>query len=156
MKAVVTALAAELKNNFGLDVNDRAESLGTRLENLDRAIRTELITIPENSRKLVTGHESLGYFARCYDFRLIGAIVPSLTSQAEVSAADIVALKELVAENQVKVVFTELGTPTAVAAAVSREMGVRLIEINTHFLPTDGSYFSLMEALARTIGEALK
>jgi len=156
MKAVVTALAAELKNNFDLDVSDRAASLNARLDNLNSTINAELAAIPASNRKLVTGHESLGYFANRYDFRLIGAIIPGLTSQAEVSAADIAALKQLITVNQVGIVFTELGTSHAVAATVSRETGARLVEINTHLLPADGSYFTLMHELARTIGEALK
>ena len=156
MKMVIVALTAELNDNFGLDVGDRAEKLTTRLGALDSAISTELASIPEGGRKLVTGHESLGYFARRYDFRLIGAVIPNLTSQAEVSAADIAALKQLIIENRVEVVFTELGTSAAIAATVSRETNARLIEINTHLLPADGSYFSLMTELARTIGEALK
>jgi len=156
MKAVITALAAELVGNFGLDVSDRLDSLAVRLAILDSNIRAELIDIPGSNRKLVTGHESLGYFARRYDFRLIGAIIPNLNSQAGVSAADLAALKQLITANQVGVVFTELGTSAAVASAVSRETGARLVEINTHLLSADGSYFSLMEDLARTIREALK
>ncbi|MCL2149661.1 MAG: metal ABC transporter substrate-binding protein [Dehalococcoidia bacterium] len=156
MKAVIAALAAELKASFDLDVSDRAETLNARLESLDETIRAELAVIPVNMRKLVTGHESLGYFARCYDFLLIGAIVPSLSPQAEVSAADIAALKQLIAENQIGAVFTEMGTSAAVAAAVSRETGAHLVEINTHFLPADGSYFTFMNDLVRTVGEALQ
>lgn len=156
MKAVVTALAEEIFDTFGIDVSGQAESLSVRLEDLDRNISAELAAVPESKRRLVTGHESLGYFARRYGFRLVGAIIPGLTPQAEVSAADLAALKRLIAENQVAVVFTELGTSAAVANAVSREANARLVEINTHFLPADGSYFTLMDNLAHTIGEALK
>ena len=156
MKAVIAALADELYSSFGLDVIDQAENLCTRLDSLDNVIRIYLSTVPESNRKLVTGHESLGYFAHQYGFRLIGAIIPSLTSQAEVSAADIVALKRLITENEVSVIFTEMGTSPAVASAVSRETGARLVEINTHLLAEDGSYFTLMDELARAIGEALK
>ncbi len=156
MKAVIVALAEELSIGFGLNVSDRAVNLCVRLDSLNDAIRAKLATVPEDGRKLVTGHESLGYFAHRYGFRLIGAIIPSLTSQAEVSASDLAALKRLIIENQVKVVFTEVGTSAAVANAVSRETGVHLVEINTHLLPADGSYFTLMEELSQTIGEALK
>lgn len=156
MKAVVMALAAELEDGFGLDVSERATNLCVRLDSLDGIIRAELSGIPVGNRKLVTGHESLGYFARRYEFYLIGAIIPGLTSQAEVSAADLALLKQLVIDNQVNIVFTELGTSTAVAAAVSRETGARLVELNTHLLPADGSYFTLMHDLARIVGEALK
>ena len=41
-------------------------------------------SVPETKRKLVTGHESMGYFAQRYGFKLVGAIIPSITTQAEV------------------------------------------------------------------------
>src|ERR1700741_4789783 len=34
----------------------------------------------KDRRQLVTGHESMGYFAQRYQFRLIGAIIPLLAS----------------------------------------------------------------------------
>ncbi len=156
MKSVVAALADELKNSFGLDVSNRASELTARLDELDSDIAAMTAALPEDSRKLVTGHESMGYFARRYGFQLIGAVIPSLTSQAEVSAADLAELKELIIDNGVKVVFTELGTPAAVASAVSRETGALLVELNTHTLPEDNSYFSLMRGLAQTVVEALQ
>ena len=156
MKRVFEALAREIKNALGLDVASRAAELATRFDRLNDDITSLVAAIPQANRKLVTGHESLGYFARRYNFHLIGAIIPGLSSQAEVSAADLAALKQVILENQVKVVFTELGTPAAVAAAVSRETDAWLVEINTHLVPEDGSYFTLMLNLAETIVEALK
>ena len=52
------------------------------------------------------------------DFKLVGVIIPSLTSQAEVSAADLAELKKAIEDNQVKAIFTELGTSPAVAKAI--------------------------------------
>jgi zinc/manganese transport system substrate-binding protein len=155
MKSVIAALADELKNSFDLDVSERAADLMTRLDELDTQIADLVSTLPQDSRKLVTGHESMGYFARRYGFKLVGAVIPSLTSQAEVSAADLAELKQLIIDNNVKVVFTEMGTPAAVASAVSRETGAELVELNTHTLPDDNSYFSLMTGLAQTVVEAL-
>ena len=156
MKSVVVALAAELKSDFGFDLDSRAADLASRLDSLDNDIRALIAAVPEGNRKLVTGHESLGYFARRYNLTLIGAVIPSLTSQAEVSAADLAALKQLIIENHVSVVFTELGTPAAVASSISRETGAKLVEMNTHLVPPDGSYFTLMTDLARTLTEGLK
>jgi zinc/manganese transport system substrate-binding protein len=111
--------------------------------------------IPEENRKLVTGHESMGYFAQRYGFKLVGAIIPSLSSQAEVSASELAALKELIEGNSVKAIFTELGTPAAVANAISEETGVQVVELTTHSLPDDGSYFTFLRNIASTITNAL-
>jgi zinc/manganese transport system substrate-binding protein len=111
MKAVVAALAEQTKTDLGLDLSDRAGELERRLDGLNNELIDMVAEVPEANRKLVTGHESLGYFAQRYDFKLVGAIIPSLTSQAEVSAADLATLKQLIEANQVKAIFTELGTP---------------------------------------------
>ena len=79
--------------------------------------------IPDARRTLVTGHESLGYFAERYDLRLVGAIIPSLTTSAEPSAADLAALAETIRAEQVPAIFTELGTSPAVADAIGSRDG---------------------------------
>jgi zinc/manganese transport system substrate-binding protein len=83
MKQVVAALAGQLKSDLGLDVSSRAQDLEKRLDELNSEIAAQVATLPAADRKLVTGHESLGYYAQRYGFKLVGAIVPSLTSQAE-------------------------------------------------------------------------
>jgi zinc/manganese transport system substrate-binding protein len=156
MKAIVKALALTLKHDLGIDVSARATDLQNRLEALNVELATEVQTLPPAKRKLVTGHESMGYFAQRYGFQLIGAIIPSLTTQAEVSASDLATLKQLIETNRVKAVFTELGTPSSVADAIGQETGAKVIQISTHVLPADGSYFSLMRTLTKTIVEALR
>ncbi len=156
MKMVVDALSVQLKSDLGIDVASRAQDLDARLDALNKEVADQVATIPLANRKLVTGHESLGYFAQRYNFKLVGAIIPRLTSQAEVSAADLAALKKQIQDNQVKAIFTELGTPSAVANAIGKETGAKVVEITTHSLPADGSYFTFMRAVAKVITDALK
>jgi zinc/manganese transport system substrate-binding protein len=87
---------------------------------------------------------------------LVGAIIPSITTQAEVSASDLAALKKLIQDNQVKAIFTELGTPPAVAEAIGQETGVKVVELTTHSLPADGSYFTFLRNIAQVIVDGLK
>jgi len=156
MKQVLVALAGQIKTELGLDVSVQAQDLGNQLDSLNTELATQVNSLPEASRKLVTGHDSLGYFAQRYGFTLVGAIIPSLTSQAEVSAADLASLKTLIQENQVKAIFSELGTPAVISDAIGRETGVKVIELATHILPSDGSYFTFMRDLAQTIVENLR
>jgi zinc/manganese transport system substrate-binding protein len=156
MKAVVVALAVDLKSRFGIDLSARATDLSGRLDALDTQIRAKVAALPEAKRLLVTGHESLGYFAEAYGFTLVGAIIPSLTDQAEVSAADMVALKKTIQAKKVAVIFTELGTPPKVAQALGKEMNLKVVEITTHALLTDGSYFTFFGTLSDTIIHALQ
>ncbi len=156
IKSIVSALAPALLKELNLDVTTQASDLGNRLDSLNTEVTNIVATLPQQDRKLVTGHESLGYFAQRYGFKLVGVIVPSLSSQAGVSAADMAALKKEILDNQVKVIFTELGTSPAVAKTIGDETGVKVIELNTHTLPGDGSYFTFMRDLTNVITNALK
>ena len=156
MKQVVDALAVQLKTDLGIDVSGRAKDLDSRLVALDKEVAADVATRPEANRKLVTGHESMGYFAQRYHFKLVGALVPSLTTDAETSAAELAALKQAIKDNQVKAVFTELGTPQSVADAIGQDSGVKVIELTTHSLPQGGNYFTFMRDISQTIVNALK
>lgn len=155
MRAVVAALAPVVADTLGLDVAESAAGLERQLEELDAADEKALAAIPPQNRKLVTGHESMGYFARRYGLDLVGAIIPSLSSQAQVSAADLDALKAKIEEQGVPAIFTELGTPPEVARAIGEETGVRVVEIAAATLPEDGSYFTFMEDVVQKVVGAL-
>jgi zinc/manganese transport system substrate-binding protein len=156
MKTIVTALVPVLKNELDLDVSGEALNLENRLDALNTEISEIVTALPVADRKLVTGHESMGYFARRYNFKLVGVIIPSISSQAEVSAADLAGLKQTIHENQVKAIFTELGTSPVVANAIGKETGATVIELTTHSLPDDGSYFTFEKNLATVIVNGLK
>ncbi len=155
MAAVVSALAPVLDDRLGLDLGDRAQAEVAELTALDAEVEETLAPIPEASRRLVTGHESMGYFARRYDFELVGALIPSLSSQAQASAANLAGLRRQVAEEDVPAIFTEAGTPDGVADTIAAETGVPVLEIGTHALPEDGSYATFIREAAGTVREGL-
>jgi zinc/manganese transport system substrate-binding protein len=156
IKSFVSALALAMKNDLDIDVSSRAADLEDRLDALNKQVSDLVAAVPETDRKLVTGHESMGYFAQRYGFKLVGVIIPSLTSQAGVSAADLSGLKKIIQDSQVKAVFTELGTSPAAAEAIGKETGVKVVELTTHALPEDETYFSFMLNLSRVIVDGLK
>ncbi len=155
MEAVVAALAARLEQDLGLDVSARASELEAELEALNTELEQMLAGIPAGERRLVTGHESMGYFADRYDFELVGALIPSISSQAEVSAGGLAQLKRQIEEAGVPAIFTEIGTPSQVAEAIGEETGVDVVELPSHSLPDDGSYFTFMRDIATKISDAL-
>ncbi|CAN5519683.1 zinc ABC transporter substrate-binding protein AztC [soil metagenome] len=154
MRDVVLALATTLES-VGVDVADQAADLAGRLDDLDAEVRGTLEAVPPSERKLVTGHESMGYFADRYSFRLIGAVIPGLTSQGEVSAGELAGLKDQIEEEGVRAIFTEIGTPSAVVESIGRETGVRVVELPSHNLPADGSYLTFIREIAGAIASAL-
>ena len=156
MKSVVEGLASELLKDLNLDVSSQALDLENRLDSLNKEVADTVAVIPQENRNLVTGHESMGYFAQRYGFKLVGVIIPSLSTQAEVSAEDLAALKKAIEDNHVKAIFTELGTSPAVANAIGDETGVKVVELTTHVLPSDGSYFTFLRNIAGVITNALR
>ncbi len=156
MKSVVTALAPQLMKDLNLDITSEALILEKQLDDLYREVADMVASIPQGNRKLVTGHESMGYFAQRYGFKLVGVIVPGLSSQAGVSAADLAALKRAIEDNQVKAIFTELGTSPTVAETIGNETGVVVVELATHTLPADGMYSTFLRNLAAVITSTLK
>ena len=153
--AEVAAALVPVLVEAGIDVEDRGDTVAADLIALDAEVASVLASIPEEDRTLVTGHESLGYFADQYDFRLVGAVVPSLSSQAEASAGELAELKEKIEAEGVRVIFTEIGTPAAVVDALAAEAGVDVVELGTHNLPDDGTYRSFMLAIAEAIAAGL-
>ncbi|MBI2858105.1 MAG: zinc ABC transporter substrate-binding protein [Chloroflexi bacterium] len=156
MKSILVALAATVRAELKLDLADSDSVLPNKLGALNGEVVRILSVVPQEKRKLVTGHESLGYFAERYSFKLIGAIIPNLSTEAGTSASQLGELKKIIQESDVKVIFTELGTPESTAAKLASEAEVRIVQLNAALLPADGSYFTFMTDLAGTIAEALR
>lgn len=154
MAEVALALGDDLAK-AGIDVGDRASVVYERLLALDNDLRRSAETLDENDRKLVTGHESLAYLARAYGFVLVGAVIPGLSSESEVSAGELSSLKELIVAEKVGVIFSEAGTPDQVVEAIANDTGAAVVELDTHLLPEDGTYDTFMTELVSAIVSAL-
>ncbi|MBK5332819.1 MAG: metal ABC transporter substrate-binding protein, partial [Ilumatobacteraceae bacterium] len=85
MRDVMEALGPVL-GAHGIGASSGVATVIAQLDRLNQTVSAILSVVPETDRKLVTGHESLGYFAQRYGFKLVGALIPSLTTQADVSA----------------------------------------------------------------------
>jgi zinc/manganese transport system substrate-binding protein len=97
-----------------------------KLEALDRDIADCMRRVPADKRKLVTTHDALGYFADRYDVEVVGAIIPSLSTQAQPSARDINELVDQIRREGVEAIFPETALNKRLESAVSREAGARV------------------------------
>lgn len=106
-----------------------------QLEELDRAIRAQVEQIPAEERKLVTNHESFGYYADRYGFRIIGTIVPSVSSGAAPSAQQLARLTERIRSSGAQVIFVEIGSNPQLAEQLARDTDIRIVtDLYTHSL----------------------
>ncbi len=94
-----------------------------KLKDLDASIRSCLGALPASQRKLVTDHDAFGYFARRYRIEVIGAVIPSQTTQAQASAGDVAKLSSLIRRERVKAVFPESSINPKLARAIARQTG---------------------------------
>jgi ABC-type Zn uptake system ZnuABC Zn-binding protein ZnuA/ABC-type Mn2+/Zn2+ transport system permease subunit len=101
----------------------RAAAYVARLERLDVGIRRCMDAVPAARRKLVTDHDAFGYFARRYGIRIVGAVIPSQTTQGQPSAGDVAKLTALIRREGVRAIFPEESLSPRLAEAIGRQTG---------------------------------
>lgn len=101
-----------------------AAAYTARVEALDAAIARCFASIAPAARKLVTDHDAFGYFAGRYDLEVVGAVIPSQTTGAQSSAADVAALTRLIEREDVKAIFPERSLNQKLARAIADQAGV--------------------------------
>jgi zinc/manganese transport system substrate-binding protein len=98
-----------------------AERTIRRLERLDREITGCVERVPPAKRKIVTTHDALGYFAGRYGVEVVGAVIPSLSTQAQASAGDVQRLVEQIRREGVEAIFPESSVNPDIERAIARE-----------------------------------
>jgi len=131
------------------------------LQSLDAWIESQVLSVPPTRRLLVTNHETLGYFAKRYGFRIVGAILPSITSGAAPSARELAALITQIRSSGVPAIFLETGTNPQLADQIASETGTKVVsDLYTHSLSVIGgpaaTYIEMIRHDVITIVEALK
>lgn len=104
------------------------------LANLNQWIKNEVININVNDRKLVTDHETFGYFADEYGFRVVGLVVNSITTGAAPSARELSELEDKIKQQNVKAVFVGSTVSPTLAQQVASDTGVKLVVLYTESL----------------------
>jgi ABC-type Zn uptake system ZnuABC Zn-binding protein ZnuA len=138
-----------------------AETYIAKLKDLDASLREQTQTIPAEKRLIVTNHESFGYFADRYGFKIIGTIIPSVSTGATPSAQQLARLVDHIKATGASAIFLETGTNPQLANQISKETGVKVItDLYTHSItPPDGSaptYIDMMKYNTKIIVESLK
>ena len=103
-----------------------AERVQSGLRKLDAGIAACVARVPPAKRKIVTTHDALGYFADRYGVEVVGAVIPSLSTQAQASAGDVQRLVEQIRREGVEAVFPESSVNPDIERAIARESGARI------------------------------
>jgi ABC-type Zn uptake system ZnuABC Zn-binding protein ZnuA len=97
-----------------------------RLKRLDAGVRACMARVPAGRRLLVTSHDALGYYARRYGIRVVGAVIPALTTAAQPSAGDVAKLADTIEKTGVRTIFAESSVNPKVEQAIARQTGARI------------------------------
>ncbi len=100
-----------------------AKAYAARLDALDAAIAACVDSVPPAQRKLVTDHDSFDYFAHRYGLEVVGAVIPSQTTQAQPSAKDLSQLADTIEAEDVRAVFPESSLSASAAEAIADQTG---------------------------------
>ncbi|HKH64275.1 MAG TPA: zinc ABC transporter substrate-binding protein [Solirubrobacterales bacterium] len=114
-------VAADPAHRAAFERNARAYL--TKLRALDRSIARCIDSVPPARRKLVTDHDAFNYFAGRYGIEVIGAVIPSQTTQAQASAQDLSELARTIESENVKAIFPESSLSSKVADAIANQTG---------------------------------
>ncbi len=158
-EAVRHALAEADPNRRRAYERDAAQYV-RELRALDDEIERCMQRVPPEKRKLVTTHDSLGYFAERYGVEVVGSVIPSLSTQAQPSAKEVDALVEQIEDEGVEAIFPEAAVSQRLERAISRESGADVgRELWTDSLGGEGSgaetYLGAMRANADALAEGM-
>ena len=126
----------------------------TELNSLIEYADQQIESIPVDRRKLVTNHDSFGYFARAYDFEIVGLVIPAASTIAEPSSSDLVRLLNQMSAAEVCTIFVETTANVQLAETVAAELDscaeVQVISLFSGALgpvgSDAGSYLGMMRA----------
>lgn len=143
---------------------DNAASYTNDLVELEAYAETQLAQIPQEKRFMVTNHDSLGYFAKAYDFELIGTVIPSVSTLAEPSANDLTELIAKMEKHDICTIFTETSVSDALAQTVASELSnctqVKVVSLYTGTIGAAGSgaesYIDMFRANVEAVVDGLR
>ena len=134
--------------------------LVSELEQIDTWIKIQIATIPASSRKLVTTHNALGYYAKAYNIPVEGAL-SGISTEEQPTPTRVKELVEIIKSNQVPTIFAEVSLNPKLITTVAKEANVKISdrEIYADGLGAKGSeaetYTGMLIANTRTIVEGL-
>ena len=156
IRAGLTAVDAEGAQIYKAN----ADAYIAQLKELDTWIVEQVNTIPAERRLLVTNHEAVGYFAERYGFEVVGAVIPSLSTDAGTSAKELAALIEQIKATGAPAIFLGEVENSDLADQIAAETKATVVDDLHLESLTDGApaatYIDMMKHNVTRIVDGLK
>ncbi len=104
---------------------ENTNKITSELTQIDTWIKSQIATIPPESRQLVTTHDALGYYSKAYEIPVIGALEGISTDEAP-TAARVSALVKDIKKAKVPTIFAEATLNPKLIQSVAREAKVKV------------------------------
>lgn len=163
MEVAVTAIAGAVREFHPAPetVDLLAADYREQLRQIDREIEGIFSTLRPDRRWLVTGHDSLRYFAARYGLEILGSVIPGSSTSGAPGGRHLADLAEAMRERGVDAIFTEVGDPIDAVNALATEVGaVAVVPLYVGALGPPGSgaetYTGLLLTDARLVFEHLR
>lgn len=161
VRRAVEAISGEvLARVAGVDtaaVRANTDRYLAELDQLDRFMTDRFAAISPERRQLVTDHHVFGYLAQRFGFRVIGAVIPSGTTLASPSAADLDGLAAAIRAAGVGAIFADSAQPDRLSRVLAEHTGLRVqvIALHTESLTAPGGGAATYLEMARANTEAI-
>ena len=140
-----------------------AERYLTECKATHKKIKKLLNSIPKKQRILITGHDAFQYFAKAYQFEVVG--LQGISTESQVGSQDIQQLINFIVEKKIPAIFIETSTPMRNIHALQEgvqqrnfnvEIGGELFSdaLGSQGTP-EGTYLGMIQYNADTIHQAL-
>ena len=132
-----------------------------QLKDLDGWVKNQVTLLPPEKRLLVTNHDALGYFSMAYGFKVVGAVIPSVTDEASPSAQQLASLIDTIRSSGAPAIFLDIGENRNLANQIASESGAKVVTgLYVETLSAPGgpaaTYLEMIKHDVSTIVEALK
>jgi zinc/manganese transport system substrate-binding protein len=101
-----------------------AASYLAKLDALDAEVREAVARIPAERRKVITTHDSFGYFGAAYGIAFVAP--QGVSTEAEVAAKDVAAIIGQIRKQKIPAVFLENVSDPRLLRRISEESGARV------------------------------
>jgi len=98
-----------------------------KVDEFDKAMRTSFATLPRERRKLLTYHDAYAYFAKDYDWDVIGAI--QVSDFEDPTPKEIAGLIDQVKQTNVPAIFGSEVFPSPVLEQIGKEANVKYVDV---------------------------
>ena len=135
-----------------------AAAYAEKLDALDAEVRATIAAIPEAQRRIITTHDSFGYFTHAYGLRFVAP--QGLSTASEPGPAEIARIIRQIRAERIPAVFLESVADPRLMQQIARESGAKIggKVFSDALSGADGpapSYLEMMRSNLRAFREAL-